>query len=180
MAFKQTSDSNFPEQNGLIEVDEKIDFVNTWKAFEELKKLNLVRSIGVSNFNSNQLNRLIANCEIKPAINQIECHPYLNQNELIKFCNNHNILITCYCPLGSSPATTSSGHSTNIHPDCPRLINDPLINDLAKKYNKSNAQILIRYQIERNLIVIPKSINEQRIKENLNVFDFKLVLIDKI
>lgn len=174
MAFRQTDDSYFPDKNGLIEKDETIDLCSTWKAFEELKNSNLTKSIGVSNFNSVQLQRLLSSCTIKPTVNQIECHPYLNQDKLIKFCHENQIHIVSYCPLGSTPVTSNTSHSSTLTTDSPRLLNDPIVNELAKKYGKSTAQILIRFHIDKDLIVIPKSTNEQRIKENLQVFDFKL------
>lgn len=175
MAFKQTDESNFPENSdGLIEKDETIEPVETWAAFEELKKLNLVRSLGVSNWNSIQLHSLLASCSIKPTVNQIECHPYLAQDALIRVCHENEIQVISYCPLGSTPPASSKGHSSALNPSSPRLLNDPVVKELAKKYGKFEAQILIRYHIEKRLIVIPKSINEQRIKENLQVFDFEL------
>lgn len=119
------------------------------------------------------MKRLFDSCEIKPAVNQIECHPYLNENDLIKFCQTNKVQVTAYSPLGSTPVA-NVGHSTNIGPCSPRLLEDPIISELAKKHNKSNAQILIRFHIEKKLVVIPKSTNEERIKSNLNVFDFKL------
>ena len=175
MALKQTDESNFPENSdGLIEIDETIEPIETWKAFEALKKLNLVRSLGVSNFNSIQLQSLLAACSIKPTVNQIECHPYLNQDALIRICHENEIRVISYCPLGSTPPASSKGHSSNLNPKSPRLLDDPIVKELAKKYGKSEAQILIRYHIEKQLIVIPKSINEERIKQNLQVFDFEL------
>lgn len=174
MAFKQTDESNFPENaDGLIEKDETIDPVETWAAFEDLKKLNLVRSLGVSNFNSIQLHSLLASCTIKPAVNQIECHPYLRQDALIRVCRENDIQVISYSPLGSTPPASAKGHSSAMNPNSPRLLDEPAVKELAKKFGKSEAQILIRYHIERGLIVIPKSVNEQRIKENLAVFDFE-------
>ena len=180
MALKQTDDSNFPENSdGLIEMDETIDPLETWSAFEALKKQNLVRSLGVSNFNSTQLHSLLASCSIKPAVNQIECHPYLNQDALIRVCHENEIQIISYCPLGSTPTASNKGHSSNLNPDSPRLLDDPLVKELAQKYRKTEAQILIRYHIEKRLIAIPKSINEERIKQNLQVFDFELAAEDQ-
>lgn len=174
MALKQTDDAHFPESDGLIEKDESLDLAQTWTAFEELKRSNLVRSIGVSNFNSNQLHRLLDVCAIKPTINQIECHPLLNQDALINVCRQNDIQIVSYCPLGSTPPSSNTGHSRNLMTNSPRLLNDPVVGELAVKHQKSAAQILIRYHIEKGLIVIPKSTNEQRIKQNIEVFDFKL------
>ena len=176
MALKQTDESNFPESvDGLIEKDESIDFCEIWKTMEKLKQKNLAKSIGISNFNSLQLNRLLASCTIKPVVNQIECHPYLNQDSLIEICRRNQIYCMSYCPLGSTPLSSNTGHSSSLNTSSsPRLLNDSIVNELAKKYQKSKAQILLRFHIELDLIVIPKSTNEQRIKENLDIFNFNL------
>ena len=88
---------------------------------------------------------------------QFECHPYFNQQKLIEFCHNHSVAVTAYSPLGRGP-----------------IINDTTIKSIANKYNKTAAQVILRYQIERNVAVIPRSTNSKRIEENFNVFDFTL------
>ena len=107
---------------------------------EKLKEQGLAKSIGVSNFNSKQIDRVLANCKIPPAVNQVECHPYLPQIELSKHCMSKGILITAYSPFGSPKRSWAK-------PDEPILLEDPKIKEIAKKYNKTTAQVVLRYQV---------------------------------
>nr|KAF6385902.1 aldo-keto reductase family 1 member E2 [Myotis myotis] len=136
-----------------------------FKAMEDLVAAGLVKAIGVSNFNHEQLERLLnkPNLRFKPLTNQIECHPYLNQKNLISFCQSRDVSVTAYQPLGGSSGGVD-------------LMDNPVIQSIAQKHQKSAAQILIRFQIQRNVIVIPKSVNPKRILENIQggVFDFEL------
>lgn len=151
-------------------LSEDVDYVDTWKAMEELVKAGKVRAIGVSNFNKFQLERLLKNCTIKPVNNQIESHPYLNNQELIDFCQANDVSVTAYSPLGnpSKPVTR------NWKGDEITILEEDIIVALAKKYNKTPAQILIRFALDRGIHVIPKSITPSRIESNSQVFDFKL------
>jgi len=137
----------------------------TWEAMENLVDLGLVKSIGVANFTAMMLHDLLTYAKIKPAMNQIELHPYNSQTELVAYCKSKKIAVTAYSPMGS-PGTASS--------DKPKLMDDEVVQKLAKKYDKSPSQILIRWALERGTVVIPKSVTPERIEENINIFDFSL------
>eukprot|EP01028_Stygiella_incarcerata_P000837 TRINITY_DN1130_c0_g5_i1.p1 TRINITY_DN1130_c0_g5~~TRINITY_DN1130_c0_g5_i1.p1 ORF type:complete len:307 (+),score=87.16 TRINITY_DN1130_c0_g5_i1:498-1418(+) len=136
---------------------------DTWKAMEDLVDMGLVKAIGISNCNIRNVKRIMECARIKPVVNQVEMHPYLPQQELVDFCKKHNIVITAYSPLGTADFK---------QPDEPSLLSDDIVVGIAKKYEKSAAQILIRWAVQRDTIVIPKSATPSRIKENLEVFDF--------
>ncbi len=137
----------------------------TWEAMENLVKKGLVKSIGVANFTGAMLIDMLSYTKTVPAVNQIELHPYLQQERLIEFCNDVGIAVTAYSPLGSP------GNSID-RAELPVLLDDLLIIKLAHKYDKSSAQILIRWGLQRDTILIPKSVNFDRILENISVFDF--------
>jgi len=141
---------------------------DTWRALEKLVDSGKVRNIGVSNFNCQLLQEILRIARIKPVVNQIESHPFLTQSRLIKFCQSQNIAVTAFSPLG---ATSYREISSVEHPD---LLTHPVVTKIATDLNKTAAQILLRFQIERGVAVIPKSTNSDRLKENINVFDFKL------
>lgn len=101
--------------------------------------------------------------EIKPVMHQFECHPWLPQNGLIELSRSYGMEITAYCPLGSTPV-----------PGQPRITEDPVVGDIAKKHNKSPAQVLLRFHVDRNTVVLPRSTKAAHIKSNLDIFDFKL------
>ncbi|CAH1276529.1 unnamed protein product [Diabrotica balteata] len=148
-----------------------VDYLDTWKEVEKLAKKGLAKSIGVSNFNKRQLERILANATIKPVNNQIECHPYLNQKKLIAFCKSKDISVTAYSPLGSPDRPWAK-------PGDPILTEDPKIKKIAEKYKKSSAQVILRYLLQSGVIPIPKSVNKNRIQENINIFDFELSAAD--
>ena len=129
----------------------------TWRAMIKLWRQGKARAIGVSNYSIRELNELIDKSDIVPAVNQVEFHPFLYQEELLQFCKNNKIQLEAYSPLTRG-----------------KRLNHPNILELAKKYNKTPAQVLIRWSLQHNVIVIPKSIHEARIKENSQVFDFQL------
>ncbi|XP_046385454.1 aldo-keto reductase family 1 member B1-like [Ischnura elegans] len=157
----------FPKDANDKTLYSDVDYVDTWKGMEACVTEGLSKSIGVSNFNSHQIDRVLAVAKIKPAVNQIECHPYLNQAKLMEYCKSKGIAVTAYSPLGSPDRPWAK-------PDDPKLTEDPKLVELSKKYKKSTAQILLKYQVQRGNITIPKSVNKSRIEENIKIFDFEL------
>lgn len=153
------------DENGIL-ITEKISIQETWEAMEELQKAGLARAIGVANFTTPMLVDLLSYAKIKPAVNQIELHPYLPQPELVEFCQYNNIVMTAYSPLGRPGNSKEKGF--------PVLIEDNAIAEIARMHHKSPAQVLIRWGIQRKTVVIPKSVTPERIKENIDVFDFEL------
>ena len=130
---------------------------DSWRALEKIKESGKAKSIGVSNFMVNHLEELLENTSILPAMNQVEFHPFLNDKKLDEYCQNKGILLEAYSPLAHV-----------------KKLEDPKVTDLSKKYGKTNAQILIRWGLQKGFVVIPKSVNPLRIAENGNVFDFQI------
>uniref|UniRef100_A0A8C8RLR7 NADP-dependent oxidoreductase domain-containing protein n=1 Tax=Pelusios castaneus TaxID=367368 RepID=A0A8C8RLR7_9SAUR len=140
------------------------------KAMEACKEAGLVKSIGVSNFNCRQLEMILnkPGLKYKPAVNQVECHPYFNQSKLLAFCKSKDILLEAYCALGSQRDKTWVDQSS------PVLLEDPVLGAIAKKYNRSPALVALRYQLQRGIVVLFKTYTKKRIEENFQVFYFHL------
>ena len=129
----------------------------TWKAFEYLYKTGKVKAIGVCNFKIGHLEELKKTAEIMPMVNQIEIHPQSSKNDMLSYCEENNIQLVAWSPIMRG-----------------KLFSNNLMIDLAEKYKKTIAQIILRWHVQRGIIPIPKSSNEERIKENLSIFDFEL------
>ncbi|MGN1387655.1 MAG: aldo/keto reductase [Bacillus sp. (in: firmicutes)] len=141
----------------LIHWPVKEKYKETWRAMEELYRSGKVRAIGVSNFHKHHIEDLMTTAEIKPMVNQIELHPMLSQVELRDYCQSQNIAVTAWSPLAKG-----------------RLMEEPVLEEIAKKHNKTVAQVILRWHIQNDVIVIPKSTHEHRIVENADIFDFVL------
>ncbi|KAM3716418.1 Aldo-keto reductase family 1 member [Dirofilaria immitis] len=152
-------------------VPELVDHLETWKVLEKLHKEGILKAIGLSNFNEEQIQNILDHATVKPHNLQVEAHIYWPQKELHEFCKKNNITMTSYATLGS-PGRAASIPDFYWPPGEP--MKDPLVLQLAEKYKKSPAQILLRHMIQRGICVIPKSINPDRVIENFSIFDFKL------
>ena len=131
--------------------------LESWRALETIFGDKRARAIGVSNYLVPHLEELLATAKVPPAVNQIEVHPFLQHRETRGFCANHGIVVEAYSPLTHA-----------------KRIDDPVITDVARRVKRSNAQVLLRWGIQGGMVVLPKSVNEARIAENANVFDFEL------
>lgn len=155
-------ENDLTTQNKLIELD--IDYLETWKGMEECVRQGLTRSIGISNFNSEQINRLLESAKIAPVNNQFEININVNQEKLIDFCKKRNITVTGYSPLGQPGNSAGIGNK----------LDSSVVLKIAKKYNKTPAQVALRYVFQFGVALIPKSVTKSRIKENMEFFDFTL------
>lgn len=133
--------------------------IETWRALEEIYNSGRAKAIGVCNFNISHLEEMMANTTIVPAVNQIELHPYLQQNELRNYCHEKGIHPESWAPIGGTGGD---------------LLQNPTLADLAKKHGKSPAQIVLRWHIQIGQIIIPKSTHPERIAQNIDIFDFTL------
>ncbi|MFR9780811.1 aldo/keto reductase [Micromonospora sp. MS34] len=133
------------------------DYVSTWKVLEEFQRDGRARSIGVSNFQVSHLERLAAEADVVPAVNQIEVHPYFGNEEVRAYGRTHNILTEAWSPIAQG-----------------RVLDDPTIVDIAEQLGRTPAQVVLRWHVQRGDIVFPKSTTPKRIEENFQIFDFEL------
>lgn len=141
----------------------KDKYVSVWKEMEKIAQSGKARAVGVSNYQENHLQEIINLKSLVPAVNQIELHPYLSQQPLVEFCTQYDIKIESWSPLCANKNN---------------LLQEPSLIEIGEKYSKTAAQVVLRWNIERGLIVIPKSSNPKRQAENLDVFDFQLTVDD--
>ncbi|KAK6635422.1 hypothetical protein RUM44_000673 [Polyplax serrata] len=156
----------FPRDSEGFIITSDTDYLDTWKEMEKCVDLGLARSIGVSNFNASQLDRVVTNARILPVTNQVEVNPYLNQKNLIEFCKERKVIVTCYGPLGTAAPPKTPG--------LPKMTEHPTIKKIAEAKKKSPAQIVLRYLVQLGTVVIPKTSNPKRLPENIDIFDFTL------
>ncbi|MCL5457184.1 aldo/keto reductase [Loigolactobacillus coryniformis] len=134
-------------------------YVESWRAMTDLYHEGKIRAIGVSNFEPHHIDDLLAHSDVVPVVDQIETHPLFQQKELHRYLANHQIVHEAWGPLGQGKSN---------------ILVDTVLTKIAAKYNKTTAQVVLRWHIDRGVIVIPKSIHEQRLAENANIFDFAL------
>ncbi|WP_321387993.1 aldo/keto reductase [uncultured Enterococcus sp.] len=149
----------------LIHWPVKDKYKDSWKAMEEIYASGRTKAIGVSNFHEHHIKDLLTTAKVKPMVDQIELHPTLTQEPLRAYLKQEGIAVEAWSPLGQGT-----------------ILKDPVLVEIGKKYGKSAAQVIIRWHLQNDIIVIPKSVHEERIKENFDVFDFELSSedIDKI
>ncbi|MGY3750385.1 aldo/keto reductase [Vagococcus acidifermentans] len=132
-------------------------YKETWRAMEKIYKDGKAKAIGVSNFHAHHLEDIMADAEIMPMVNQVELHPHLTQEPLREFCAKHNIVVEAWSPLGQG-----------------QLLTNDVLTTIGNKYGKTAAQVILRWDVQHNIVTIPKSVNQGRIKENASIFDFEL------
>ena len=134
-----------------------VDYVETWKAMEEIYASGRCRAIGVSNFQAHHLRRLFSQAQVRPAVNQIEVHPYLTQEELRAFDADHEIVTEAWSPIAQG-----------------KVLDDPVVLRVAERYSRTPAQVVLRWHVQRGDVVFPKSVNRERMQQNFELFDFDL------
>ena len=147
----------------------RVPIAETWGAMEELVRAGLVKRIGVCNFGTSLLRDLLAVATIRPAVLQVEMHPYLNQSRLLRYCQAEQIAVTAFSPLGASSYVPIGMAKADES-----VLVDPLVTTLARHHGKTPAQIVLRWAVQRGTIAIPKTQQPARLTENLAVFDFVL------
>jgi D-xylose reductase len=148
-----------------------VPLAETWAGMEDLVRAGLVRSIGVCNYGVSLLRDLLAYAAIRPAVLQVELHPYLTQDKLVRFCRENGITVTGFSPLGA-PSYVSLGMATERE----SVFADPGVQAIAAQYGKSVAQVVLRWGVQRGTAVVPKTSRVERLVENLAIFDFELTL----
>ena len=147
----------------------KVPISETWGAMEQLVKDGLVKNIGVCNFGTSLLRDLLSYAEIRPAVLQVESHPYLTQDKLLRFCQEENIAYTAFSPLGAL-----SYFSLGMAEKNESVLEEAVVLDAAKRLGKTPAQVVLRWGVQRNTAIVPKTSKRERLEENLAIFDFEL------
>ena len=179
--FRKTSEEAlFPlKEDGSPDIRQDVDVhTESWGAMQDLVKEGITKSIGVSNYSIVQLEKTLAHASIKPAANQVESHPFLQQRELIDFCKSHGIVVTAYSPFGGVLRPLRPGEPENAQDNKAAvkqgLWDNEVIQGIAKKHGKTVSQVLLKFHVARGVSVIPKTIKKERLIENASIFDFEL------
>jgi len=157
------------DEEGFANYEYETDLVRLWEEMEKMIEKGKTKTIGVSNFNEKQLEKILQSCNIKPANNQVEVHAYFSNRGIVDYCKSKGITVCAYAPLGS-PTRGKFIKDTPIM----NIMEDPVVIQLSKAYNKTPGQILLRHLLQRGIAIIPKSGNPTRIKQNISIFDFEL------
>jgi len=163
--FKAGAD-NFPKDASGNILYDNVQHLDTWKALEACVDEGLIKSIGLSNFNSVQIQNILDNCRIKPAVLQVEVNLYFQQHKLVKFCQERGIAVVSYSSFGSPKRPWAKEEQPQL--------DDPVLLQVAQRLGKSPAQVVLRWLIQRNVGVIPKSVTPTRIVDNSKIWDFVL------
>jgi D-xylose reductase len=147
----------------------RVPISETWQAMEELVATGLVKNIGVSNFGTSLLRDLLSHAKIPPAVLQVEMHPYLTQEKLVRFCQQETVGVTAFSPLGAR-SYVQLGMAT----EADSVLNEQAVRDTAARHKKTPAQVVLHWAVQRGTAAIPKSTNPARLRENLSIFDFEL------
>ncbi len=147
----------------------RVPYADTWGAMEELVHSGLVKRIGVCNLNISMLREVLSYCSIRPSVHQVELHPYLTQDRLLRYCNEEAIAVTAFSPLGADSYISIGMANANE-----RVLEDAAVVEIAKVHQRSPAQILLRWAVQRGTVAIPKTQNVQHLSENLSIYDFSL------
>ena len=166
-----------PQEDGRMPLHHGTDLIAVWREMERMVSLGLAKSIGVSNYNARQLLKTVSIAKIPPAVLQVECHVYFQQLKLREACKKHNIAITAYAPLGS-PGRKVFYEKRGLKVELLDLLNNPVVRLVAEKHRRTSAQVLLRFLAQQDIIVIPKSTNAGRIKQNGDIFSFQLDELD--
>jgi D-xylose reductase len=150
-------------------ISDRVPIIETWQAMEELKQEGLVREIGVSNFGTSLLRDLINQATVPPAMLQIEMHPYLTQQKLTRFCRESGIGVTAFSPLGAQ-----SYFQLNMAEQDEAVMENETVKSIAAVHDRTPAQVLLRWGVQRGTSIVPKTSNVDRLKQNLAIFDFEL------
>ena len=166
-----------PQEDGRMPLHHGTDLIAVWREMERMVSLGLAMSIGVSNFNEKQILKIVSNAKIPPTVLQVECHVYFQQLKMREACKKHSIAFTAYAPL-ASPGRKVKYEKRGMKVELPDLLNNAVVMLVAEKHKRTSAQVLLRFLAQQDIIVIPKSTNAGRIKQNGDIFSFQLDELD--